>query len=227
MTAPSLSTYDRAANTGGWSQVGIYRMVADFLRDSGSRQLAILDIACGIGNLRPYIAPFVATYEGADIVRYPDLPADVAVHLVDLDSGRIPVADDTYDAVISVETIEHLENPRAFVRELKRLAKPGGWILVTTPNQLGFLSKLTLVFKNHYTYFGTALYPGHITALIEIDLRRIAGECGLVDVRIVYGNADRIILTPRHFPDWMVRFFPRACSGTVMLAARKPAGLTT
>lgn len=75
--------------------------------------------------------------------------------------------------------IEHLENPRAFIRVLVRLTKPGGWVFVTTPNQLSLLSQMTLMLKNQFNAFQEApsLYPAHITALLEIDLIRITTEC--------------------------------------------------
>ncbi|MCE9608458.1 MAG: methyltransferase domain-containing protein [Planctomycetia bacterium] len=222
MSASELTTYDRAANTGGYSEAGIYRLIATILKSIELKSPRVLDISCGTGQLREFIAPYVAIYEGADLVRYPELPAEVKFNKVDLDTGRVPVEDGTFDAVLSVETIEHLENPRAFTRELVRITKPNGWIVITTPNQLSILSKLTLLLKNHFTYFGASLYPGHLTALIELDLRRIASECGLLDIRIIYGYAERIVLTSRSFPDWMVRLFPRSCSRTVAIAARKP-----
>ena len=58
---------------------------------------------------------------------------------------RLP--DGWADVVTALEVIEHLENPRAFCRELARVAKPGGWVVVTTPNQLSLLSLLSLVVK--------------------------------------------------------------------------------
>lgn len=82
--------------------------------------------------------------------------------------------------VAAVEIIKHLENPRAFVRELVRLVCPGGTIVVTTPNQLSLLSKWTLMIKGQFNAFqdGPGLFPAHLSALLEIDLRRIARECG-------------------------------------------------
>ena len=52
--------------------------------------------------------------------------------------------------VVSIETIEHLENPRALFRELVRALRPGGLLLVTTPNQLSVLSKLCFVLKDRH-----------------------------------------------------------------------------
>jgi 2-polyprenyl-3-methyl-5-hydroxy-6-metoxy-1,4-benzoquinol methylase len=96
--------------------------------------------------------------------------------------------------VIAVETIEHVENPRALMRNLVRIAKPGGVVIMTTPNQLSILSKFTLLLKNQFNAFQETpgLYPAHITALLEIDLIRISRECGLEQISVHYSNQGRV-----------------------------------
>jgi SAM-dependent methyltransferase len=143
---------------------------------------------------------------------------------VDLDTGRAPYPDAFADVVAAVETIEHLENPRAFARELTRLARPGGWVVVTTPNQLSLLSKLALVVRNEFPAFRGSNYPAHLTALLEVDLRRIAAECGWVAVAVAYSGDGRLPGTARHWPRWLCRRFPRALSDNFLVVGRKPAG---
>jgi SAM-dependent methyltransferase len=53
------------------------------------------------------------------------------------DIERIPFGPATFDTVISCETIEHLRQPVAALRELHRVMCPGGRLLLTTPNYLG------------------------------------------------------------------------------------------
>ena len=105
------------------------------------------------------------------------------------------------DVVCAVETIEHLENPRAFMRELVRLTKPGGWVIVTTPNQLSLLNKITLLLKNQFNAFQEApgLYPAHIIALLEIDIIRITTECKQTNIKIHYSYWSRMPFTPWHW----------------------------
>jgi SAM-dependent methyltransferase len=56
--------------------------------------------------------------------------------------GRLPFDDASFDAVVSIEVVEHVENQFAFLRELARIARPGGLVVVTTPNTLNANSRL-------------------------------------------------------------------------------------
>jgi 2-polyprenyl-3-methyl-5-hydroxy-6-metoxy-1,4-benzoquinol methylase len=49
----------------------------------------------------------------------------------------IPVADATFDTVISCETIEHVVDPVRALEEIHRVLRPGGRLVLTTPNYLG------------------------------------------------------------------------------------------
>jgi 2-polyprenyl-3-methyl-5-hydroxy-6-metoxy-1,4-benzoquinol methylase len=162
-----------------------------------------------------------ARYIGIDAVRYEDFPEQAEFCPLDLDGGGLPLADCSADAVTAIEVIEHLENPREFMRKLVRVAKPGGWIVVTTPNQLSLLSLLTLIVKHHFQAFQDGDYPMHLTALLEVDLRRIAAEAGLAGIAIEYSQSGRIPLTPRHYPRTLSRWFPRALSDNVLVIGQK------
>lgn len=56
--------------------------------------------------------------------------------------GRLPYPDASFDAVVSIEVVEHVENQFAFLRELARIARPGAPVIVTTPNTLNANSRL-------------------------------------------------------------------------------------
>ena len=212
----------RAGASLGTSAPEICKLVADALASRHSGGGTILDVGCGRGDLAPLVRYRFGTYIGADVFRYGGFPIDAELVTVDLDTGRVPKPDGFADAVVAVETIEHLENPRAFVRELTRLAKPGGWIAVTTPNQLSLLSKLTLVMRNEFNAFRAGSYPAHRTALLEIDLRRIAAECDWREVAVEHTRRGRIPGTGRSWPRWMSALAPRTFSDNVLLIGRKP-----
>lgn len=211
----------RARLSLGSSDVAIYEMVVRALTDCGIAGGTLIDVGCGNGYLWPFVRERFDRYVGVDVVRYDGFPADVEFSQANLDTGLAHLADNSADVVVAVETIEHLENPRAFMRELVRLAKPGGWLIVTTPNQLSMLSLLTLVVKHQFSAFQKTDYPAHIVALLEVDLQRIADECGLVGTRFYFSQQGRLVLTSLHYPRVVSRLFPRQLSDNLLMIGRK------
>jgi 2-polyprenyl-3-methyl-5-hydroxy-6-metoxy-1,4-benzoquinol methylase len=217
---PELAT--RARLSRGTSSPAIYAMVARAISKRGIQKGVLVDVGCGGGQLWRYLGTEFTKYVGVDGVLYEDLPREVEFYYHDFDNGRVPLPNGAGDAVVAVETIEHLESPRAFFRELRRLTRPGGWLVVTTPNQLSLLSLLTLVFKKRFNAFQDVHYPAHLSALLEVDLKRMAAECGLQDVSIEYSRRGRIVLTSRHYPEFLAKIFPRLCSDNLLVIGRRP-----
>jgi SAM-dependent methyltransferase len=71
-----------------------------------------------------------------------------------------PYASSMFDYVVSIEAIEHLENPWHVVREANRVLKQGGKLIITTPNILTIKSRLS------YLLYG---YPNYFHYMIERD----------------------------------------------------------
>lgn len=224
LTSGIAVSEERARQSRGTSDAPIYRMIVRALENRGAGGEVLIDVGCGTGNLWPFLRSRFTRYVGADVVRYENLPREAEFKKVDLDTGRVDLLENSGDVIVAAETIEHLENPRAFMRELVRLVKPGGWIVVTTPNQLSLLSKITLLSRNQFNAFQEApgLYPAHLSALLEVDLIRIATECGLVEVDTAFSNRGRMPLGRFHYPAWIVRRFPRLLSDNILLIAKKP-----
>lgn len=163
----------------------------------------LIDVGCGTGGLRKFLTPELqAGYVGTDIVQYDGFPHDATFVRRDLESEAWQFEGAPFDAAVAVEVIEHVENPREFMRSMVDLVRPGGIIVVTTPNQLSLRAKASLVTKNIFPAFREAngLYPSHLTALLEIDLRRIFHECGLLHLRVAYSNSGRAPFVRRRWP---------------------------
>ena len=211
----------RARQSLGQSADAIYEAAASALRRRGVRGTAI-DVGCGSGRLYSWLAGVCDAYIGVDAVRYDGFPEAASFVQADFNRNGVPVPDGSADVAVSVETIEHLENPRAFCRELVRITRPGGWILVTTPNQRSLVSLGALLTKEHFAAFRDNNYPAHQTALLDTDLLRMARENHLADAEIEFTRSGRMPFTAAHYPRALSSTFPRALSDNVLLVARKP-----
>ena len=96
----------------------------------------LLDYGSGIGDLLLELRAIYPERKlaGVDIMERPSgLQKDIGWYSQDLNVEF--QFEREFDVVISTEVIEHLENPRATFRNLWRLLKPGGVLILTTPNQ--------------------------------------------------------------------------------------------
>jgi SAM-dependent methyltransferase len=101
----------------------------------------VLDAACGTGyGARRLLEGGAARVDGFDlseeaIVEARRLHAVPGVAFGVADVTGLPCPDHTYDLYFSFETIEHVKDDRAFLREAKRVLKPGGTFVCSTPNR--------------------------------------------------------------------------------------------
>jgi 2-polyprenyl-3-methyl-5-hydroxy-6-metoxy-1,4-benzoquinol methylase len=178
--APNLASWRLSAafGTQGISNDEIYAMIEAELEASHAHG-AVLDYGAGVGNFtrRLLAMPVFSEVFAADLF---DPPSDMRVSgwvKQDLNES-ISGYDNYFDVVVASEVIEHLENPRFTARELYRLCKPGGSVILTTPNNESIRSLMALAIRGHFVHFDKGWYPGHITPLVRKDLLRVLTEAG-------------------------------------------------
>jgi SAM-dependent methyltransferase len=99
----------------------------------------VLDIACGEGFGSALLARQARSVVGVDIA--PDAiaharhryPAD-NLSFIEANASQLPLADQCADIVVSFETIEHLAEQEQFIAEIRRVLRPHGYLIMSSPN---------------------------------------------------------------------------------------------
>jgi SAM-dependent methyltransferase len=187
-------------------KVRLYRS----LIDPGRRR--ILDVGCGDGRFLSLLREFGSEeweLEGIDIDADAALKCAAkgfATHVSrveDFDSGA-----ESYDGVIMLQLIEHVDDPGAICDRVFALLRPGGCFIIETPNPAGLDYR---IFRR--SWWGHYHFPRHWNLFSTPALRRLLEKRGFEVERIEYlisTSAWTISLhnyfLDRGFPDRFVRF---------------------
>lgn len=115
--------------------------VAD-LQAAGCR---VLDVSCRRGECVRELARRGFDVRGTNFERgLPPIEGIPVDEGIDLTEG-LPYPDASFDLVLMTEVIEHLENHRAAICELARVLRPGGRLVLTTPNIMRLDSRLAFL----------------------------------------------------------------------------------
>lgn len=150
-----------------------YEFVKQFCKDK-----VVLDAACGVGYGSNYLAASAKVVVGLDISKEAIAYAkehyqrqNIHFEIADIESLNFP--DGYFDTVCSFETIEHLDNLRNFLAEVRRVLKSRGVFILSTPQA----KKTFLIPKNPY----------HKTEFSKNDFRNLLNKY-FADVQI-FGQA--------------------------------------
>jgi len=170
----------------------------------GSR---ILDVAAAQGNFSLTLAErgYRVTWNDlrADLVDYVKLKhehGDITFapgNVFELEFNRV------FDCVVATEVIEHVAHPDDFLKKLSQMVRPGGYVVLTTPNGA--------YFRNHLPRFSECADPsvfesvqfkpnadGHIFLLWPDEVERLAEQFDAGAARRVHDPADQWSRQARH-----------------------------
>ncbi|MGD9895794.1 MAG: class I SAM-dependent methyltransferase [Candidatus Methylacidiphilaceae bacterium] len=142
----------------------IHRKVSKLLRRLVLPKSArVLDIPLGPGAMAERLRQDGFAVWGADLdlAQSDGLHPSIRRERADL-NATLPFPDQFFDLVLSLEGIEHLENPFHFIREAARVCRPGGYLLLSTPNICNLEERLNFLVRGaFYRYIPAQAFAEH------------------------------------------------------------------
>jgi SAM-dependent methyltransferase len=207
---------------------------------AGSR---VLDVGCG-NSLFLEIQPswpfsLVLTDLGEGLMRRRKGEAPDNTWLV-ADCTSVPFRSAAFDGLFAGEILEHVPDPRPTLREWRRVLRPGGILIVTTPN----MARLS----NRLRGSKTPISPDHLSEMSHAEVHALLEQEGfeVIEARGFYLEVFGNWLRPGRFQDWLMgrlnrpryrplmqlalrlgRLAPSRALGMIFVASRRPdAGKT-
>ncbi len=149
----------------------VYRRLLDQFADRFA-DAEVLEAGCGEGYGADLIAGVARRVIGLDYDEYAVAHVRARYPRVDMRHGNLadlPLPDESVDIVVNFQVIEHLWNQGQFVAECRRVLRPGGLLLMSTPNRITFTPGSD-----------TPVNPFHTRELNAAEMTELLTDAGLL-----------------------------------------------
>lgn len=174
----SFKTGFRDSRVGGWFSASTDEVYENF---KVTAEDIVLDVGCGDGGAINFCAK-----RGADILFSDIDPHKVAqkerslqgtaaksIKAIISDANPLPLGDASATKIISMEVIEHVDDPVQFLNELARVGKPGAQYLISAPHAISEYLQKDFAAPQHFEK------PNHIRILDTEEFKRLVTNAGL------------------------------------------------
>lgn len=163
----------------GYHQSRIHSIIFRLLRSRINKETLVLEVGCGQGDLTSKLSELEGKLVAFDISRIGILKTRERVssdcNLSISDATKLPFKSNQFDIVIISEVLEHIVAQQKCINELDRVIKPGGFLILTTPNAGGFhrtfikviYKLLNKPFKPSSQILDHPLYPSELHRMLS------------------------------------------------------------
>lgn len=205
--------------------------------DFDASKIRILDLGCGDGRLSAELIEKGHEVSGVDVsLEGIEAAQSKGINAVRADmEEKLPFPDSCFDAVLLLDTLEHLYDQEGIIREVHRVLKDDGKLIISYPNHFDFRNRLNMLFGGGMIHWSHKKYEnvhawsyGHIRFLLYGELAELLGTCGFYPKKIQFNfMAGGLIprrLTPSFFRKIILKFWPRLLTGKYVILADKKKG---
>ena len=171
----------------------------------------VLDIPAGNGLVSSELKKLGAEIVSADI-------NEEFADFIQADMEKpLPFSDESFDAVVCLEGIEHILHPESLFSELARVLKKGGILIITTPNVQSFYSRYQLLCTGYLFQFdpfdkiplghNEVGDKGHISPVFYTQLRYYSDLHNLKTLKPSGGRLKRIFALPFFLPFILIGYW--------------------
>jgi SAM-dependent methyltransferase len=177
------------SHSSGHSNEESLRLLVELAELSGED--TVLDVACGTGMVACAFAQVAGQVSGIDLTSAMLEQAKLLARQQNLmnlawfqgDIETLPFSDNGFSVVLSRYAFHHFLNPGSVIREMSRVCRPGGKIMIID-------AILPPEKVDPYNHFEKLLDPSHNRALTMEEMQRFVENAGLQDVRLAFYNME-------------------------------------
>ena len=172
------------------ADLGLHDQIADKILETVPKGHNILDFGAGEGALSQRLFDLGYAVVAADMNEVDFKAKGPLFNKIDFNNRQevehfLNEHENFFDVVIGIEVIEHIHNPWQYIDDLLKMVKPGGLILLTTPNITSWLSRFIFLFSGRFHQFAdTDLSYGHIAPITPWEMGVILKEKNLNNIEI-------------------------------------------
>lgn len=172
----------------------------------------VLDVGCAAGGLSRAIAEMGFNVHAIDVLEESIKIAkefnsiEGKTHYEVRDLLKNPFPENSFDCVTFLETIEHVENPATYIKEFYRILKPGGFLILSTPNATSLKNIIYALSHRRKSKRSTvakeiAVEPRSVGTQLEHiynwdfpTLIRLVDRCGFEYVEHVFARSGPVVI---------------------------------